>query len=60
MWNYQPSYNPWEILPPYMHPCQMLNMFGPNNFGPMRPWETVCFQVSVKFTMHSQDAHSNG
>ena len=39
MWNYQPSYNPWEILPPYMHPSQMLNMFGPNNFGPMRQWE---------------------
>ena len=38
MWNYQPSYNPWGILPPYMHPSQMLNMFGPNNFGPMRQW----------------------
>jgi ribosomal protein S14 len=31
MWNYQPSYNPWGILPLYMHPSQMLNMFGPNN-----------------------------
>ena len=38
MWNYQPNYNPWEILPPYMHPSQMLNMFGPSNFGPMRQW----------------------
>jgi hypothetical protein len=38
MWNYQPSYNPWGILPPYMHPSQMLNMLGPNNFGPMRQW----------------------
>ena len=38
MWNYQPNYNPWGILPPFMHPSQMLNMFGPNNFGPKRQW----------------------
>lgn len=38
MWNYQPSYNPWGILPLYMHPSQMLNMFRPNNFRPMRQW----------------------
>jgi hypothetical protein len=38
MWNYQQSYNPWGILPPFMHPSQMLNMFGPNNFGPKGQW----------------------
>ena len=40
MWNYQQSYNPWGILPPFMHPSQMLNMFGPNNFGPKGQWRS--------------------
>jgi hypothetical protein len=42
MWNYQhqPSFNPWGILPPYMHPSQLQTMFGSNNFGQMRPWES--------------------
>ena len=41
MWNYphQPSFNPWGLLPPYMHPSQLQTMFGSNNFGQMRPWE---------------------
>lgn len=41
MWIYphQPSFSPWGILSPYMHPSQLQTMFGSNNFGPMRPWE---------------------
>ena len=34
MWNF----NPWGILPPYMHPSQLHNMYGPSNFGQMRQW----------------------
>jgi exonuclease VII small subunit len=41
MWIYphQPSFSPWGIFSPYMHPSQLQTMFGSNNFGPMRPWE---------------------
>jgi hypothetical protein len=34
MWNF----NPWRMFPPYMHPSQIQNMFGSNNFGQMRQW----------------------
>ena len=36
---HQPSFSPWGLFPPYMHPSQLQTMFGSNNFGPMRPWE---------------------
>ena len=32
MWNF----NPRGIIPPYIHPSQLHNMYGPNNFGQMR------------------------
>ena len=34
MWNF----NPWGMFPPYLHPSQMGNMFGPNNFAQMKRW----------------------
>ena len=34
MWNF----NPWGMTPPFIHPSQLHNMFGPNNFGQMRQW----------------------
>lgn len=32
------KFNPWRMIPPYLHPSQMHNVFGPNNFGQMRQW----------------------